>query len=181
MKTRMSLVAALAVMAGPAFAQEPPAAPSTQEKAPSMQSDQMAPSTAPAPEAPAAAQPAPAPTPAAVPDKQAAAPSGPSEIVVGELRATEDDNKMVSPLNATVNKTEEMDVYDANGKKIAEVDSVLEDKNGEIKGLAIEYGGFLGFGEKEAIVTFDQVKLKDGKLVTEVTEDQLPTLPVWNK
>ena len=34
---------------------------------------------------------------------------------------------MVAPLNASVDKVEEMDIYDANGKKIAEVDSVLED------------------------------------------------------
>ena len=42
---------------------------------------------------------------------------------------------------------------------------MLEDSNGEIKGVAIEYGGFLGFGEKGAIMTFDQLKLKDGNLV----------------
>jgi len=74
-----------------------------------------------------------------------------------------------------------MDIYDANGKKIAEVDSVLEDKNGEVKGFAIEYGGFLGFGEKGAVITFDQVQLKDGNLVTDLTEDQLTTLPAWNE
>jgi sporulation protein YlmC with PRC-barrel domain len=88
---------------------------------------------------------------------------------------------MVAPLNASVDKVEAMDIYDANGKKIAEVDSVLEDANGEIKGVAIEYGGFLGFGEKGAIVTLDQVKAQDGKLVTELTEEQLPTLPAWDQ
>ena len=43
--------------------------------------------------------------------------------------------------------------------------SILSSKtrNGEIKGVAIEYGGFLGFGEKGAILTLDQVKPKDGK------------------
>ena len=74
---------------------------------------------------------------------------------------------MVPPLNASVDKVEEMDIYDANGKKIAEVDSVLEDSAGEVKGVAIEYGGFLGFGEKGAIVTIDQVKTQDGKLITD--------------
>ena len=75
MTARISLVAVLAVMAGSAFAQEPPAAPSTTEKAPSMQSDQMAPSTTPAPQAPAATEPTPAPAPAPAPDKEAAAPA----------------------------------------------------------------------------------------------------------
>jgi hypothetical protein len=184
MTARISLVAALAVMAGSAFAQEPPAAPSTTEKAPSMQSDQMAPSTTPAPatEAPAAIpEPTPAPAPAPAPDKQAAAPAPSGDVVISELKKTEDDSKMVPAANATVDKAEQMDIYDANGKKIAEVDSVLEDKNGEVKGFAIEYGGFLGFGEKGAVITFDQVKLKDGNLVTDLTEDQLTTLPAWNE
>jgi hypothetical protein len=57
---------------------------------------------------------------------------------------------------------------------------VLEDSAGEVKGVAIEYGGFLGFGEKGAIVTIDQLKAQDGKLITTLTEEQLPTLPAWN-
>ena len=178
MDARISLVAVLAVIAGSAFAQEPPAAPSTTEKAPSMQSDQMAPSTTPAPQAPAATEPTPAPAPA---DKSAAAPAPSGDVAAGALKETEDDAKMVAPLNASVDKVEDMDIYDANGKKIAEVDSVLEDSNGDIKGVAIEYGGFLGFGEKGAILTFDQLKQKDGNLTTDLTEEQLPTLPAWNQ
>ena len=181
MTTRISLAALLAVMAGAAFAQEPPASPPATENAPSTQSDQMAPSTTPAPQPPAATEPTPAaPAPS---DKEAAAPApAPStDVASSALKESEDDAKMVAPLNASVDKVEEMDVYDANGKKIAEVDSVLEDANGEIKGVAIEYGGFLGFGEKGAILTLDQVKTQDGKLVTELTEEQLPTLPAWNQ
>jgi sporulation protein YlmC with PRC-barrel domain len=181
MTARISLVALLAVMAGSAFAQEPPAAPSTTEKAPSMQSDQMAPSTTPAPEAPAATEPTPA-APAPTADKEAAAPAAaPSgDVAASALKKSEDDAKMVPQLNASVDKVEEMDIFDANGKKIAEVDSVLEDSAGEVKGVAIEYGGFLGFGEKGAIVTFDKLKAQDGKLVTDLTEEQLTTLPAWN-
>ncbi len=44
---------------------------------------------------------------------------------------------------------------------------MLEDSAGEVKGVAIEYGGFLGFGEKGAIVTLDQLKAKDGNLITD--------------
>jgi hypothetical protein len=176
MKARTSIIAALSVIAFPALAQEA-TTPSTQN-APA--TDQMAPATppaAPSVPAPSATEPAPAPTPP-VADKQAAAPSG--EIIIGELRKSEDDSKTVAALNATVDKVNEMDVYDANGRKIAEVDSVLEDRNGEVKGVAIEYGGILGFGEKGAVLTLDQVKQKDGNLVTEMTEEQLPALPAWN-
>jgi len=182
MKARTSLAAVIALMAFPAFAQEPPA---TTTEPPAMQSDQPAPTTPPTPPAatpPAATEPAPAPTPPAA-DKEAATPppAAPSaDVAASGLKKSEDDKKIVSGLNVPVESVEEMDIYDANGKQIAEVDSVLEDSNGEIKGLAIEYGGFLGFGEKGAIVTLDQVKLKDGNLVTEVSEEQLTTLPAWN-
>jgi sporulation protein YlmC with PRC-barrel domain len=181
MTTRISLAALFAVMAGAAFAQAPPASPPATENAPSTQSDQMTPSTTPAPQPPAATEPTPAaPAPS---DKEAAAPSPATspDVASSALKESEDDNKMVAPLNASVDKVEAMDIYDANGKKIAEVDSVLEDSNGEIKGVAIEYGGFLGFGEKGAILTLDQVKTQDDKLVTELTEEQLPTLPAWNQ
>jgi hypothetical protein len=178
MKARISIIAALAIMAAPAFAQETPTPP-TQDTAPSTQTDQMAPAAPPAAEPPAATEPAPSPAPTM--DKEAAAPPASGDVVVGDLREAEDDSKMVAPLNATVDKVEEMDIFDANGKKIAEVDSVLEDKNGEIKGVAIEYGGFLGFGEKGAILTLDQVKQKDGNIAIDLTEDQLSTLPAWNE
>jgi len=181
MTTRISLAALLAVMASAALAQDPPASPPATENAPSMQSDQMTPSTTPAPQPPAATEPTPtAPAPS---DKEAAAPTpdASSGVASSALKESEDDTKMVAPLNASVDAVEDMDIYDANGKKIAEVDAVLEDASGEIKGVAVEYGGFLGFGEKGAILTLDQVKTQDGKIITEVTEEQLPTLPAWNQ
>jgi sporulation protein YlmC with PRC-barrel domain len=178
MKARTSLAAVIALMAFPVFAQDPPASPT---EPPAMQNEQPAPATPPAATPPAATEPAPAPTPPSA-DKQATTPSAtPSaDVASSDLKKAEDDKKMVSALNSSVDQVEGMDIYDASGKKIAEVDSVLEDSGGEVKGIAIEYGGFLGFGEKGAIVTLDQVKLKDGNLVTELTEDQLPTLPAWN-
>jgi sporulation protein YlmC with PRC-barrel domain len=179
MTARMSLVAVLALIASPVFAQNPPA--TTDGNAPATQSDQAAPAAPAAP--PAATEPAPAPAPPAAANKEAAAPpaAAPSSAVAAsDLKKSEDRKKIVGSLNAPVDAVEEMDILDANGKKIAEVDSVLEDKNGEIKGVAIEYGGFLGFGQKGAVVTLDQVKLKDGNLVTELTAEQLPQLPAWN-
>jgi sporulation protein YlmC with PRC-barrel domain len=182
MKVRYSLIAAFAVMSAPVFAQDAPA-PSTQETSPPAQTEPMAPATPPAAEAPKATDPAPSTTPApAAPDKEAAAPAlSTSTMAAGDLKESQDDAKMVPALNASVDKVEEMDIYDANGKKIAEVDSVLEDSAGEVKGVAIEYGGFLGFGESGAILTFDQVKAQDGKLITTLSADELKTLPAWDK
>jgi hypothetical protein len=183
MKVRYSLIAAFAVMSAPVFAQDAPA-PSTQESSPPAQTEPMAPATPPAATTPSATDPAPTPSPApAAPDKEAAAPapSPSTTMAAGDLKESEDDAKMVPSLNATVDKVEEMDIFDANNKKIAEVDAVLEDSAGEVKGVAIEYGGFLGFGESGAILTFDQVKAQDGKLITTLSEDELKALPAWDK
>jgi sporulation protein YlmC with PRC-barrel domain len=106
---------------------------------------------------------------------------GPMEVDITELTAVDEDSKLVKPWNLPVDTVEEMDVFDANGKKIGEVDAVLEDKDGEVKGVAVGYGGFLGFGEKGAVVTLDQLKLKDGTLVTDINEDQLDQQPEWTK
>ena len=186
MKTKLILAASALLLAGPVLAQEPleksGASPSTTAQSPPA-------SNAPEPIDKSGAGPStdmqaapPASTAPEPLDKSAAAstvaPVG--VLIIGELRKTDDDNKMVGPLGATVDRVEDMDVYDTSGKKIAEVDSILEDKNGEIKGVAIEYGGFLGIGEKAAVMTLDQVKEKDGNLVTEMTEEQLPDLPAWH-
>jgi sporulation protein YlmC with PRC-barrel domain len=105
----------------------------------------------------------------------------PAAVVITDLTVSKDGKKMVAPLGAPVEQIAEMDVYDAKGKKIGQVDSVLEDKNGEAKAIAVGHGGFLGFGEKHVVLTLDQVKLKDGTLVTEISEDQLAEQPAWTK
>ena len=43
------------------------------------------------------------------------------------------------------------------------------------------YGGFLGFGEKGAVVGIDQLKLSDGTIITDLSEEQLSQRPEWKK
>lgn len=179
MKARLCLVASVLLLSGHAMAE-----------------DQMAPpkSDPGLPPPPAAAEPAPAPSPmkgaampAAEPKEEAATPApqqqadAPAEVVITELTAVDDGKKLVKPWALPAERIAEMDVYDANGKKIGEVDAVLQDKKGEIKGVAVVHGGFLGFGSKDSIITLDRLKLKDGDIVTELTEDQLDAQPDWNK
>lgn len=163
MKVAMSVIAAIAAITCPVLAQE---APSTRN-APSAQDRQMEPSTTPETQAPSMG------------GKQAGTRAGGMEI--GQLHEAKDGGKMVPPLNNTIDRVEEMDIYDASGQKIAEVDAVLEDTNGDVKAIAAEYGGFLGFGEKRAVLTIDQVKEKNGNLVVEMTRDQLQGLPDWRR
>jgi len=198
MKARLCLVASVFFMAAPALAQEPldkvGAEPSTtNEQAapaptpdpmdktgsePSTPGNQAAPAATPEPLDKVGTEPS-APDNQPAPAPQAAAPGAPAEV--GDLSQATEGSKLVKPWNVPVDAIEQMDVYDANGKKIGEVDAVLQDKNGDIKGVAVGYGGFLGFGAKGAVVTLDQLQLKDGTLITEVDEDQLSKLPEWLK
>jgi len=192
MKARLCLVTSLLLLAAPAFAQEPLDQTGTEP------STQMAPSpsdmgTAKEPldkagtEPSTQAQPSEsAMPPANEPLERAGTESGqmgdqPATVVITDLTEAQDGSKLVKPWNVPVDSVAEMDVYDANGKKIGQVDAVLQDKNGDVKGVAVGYGGFLGFGEKGAIVTLDQMKLKDGTLVTDINEDQLSQQPEWKK
>jgi sporulation protein YlmC with PRC-barrel domain len=191
MKTKLMIAVSTLMLAGPAFAQEPleksGTAPTTTQNAPAPSPATPEPldnaGTAPAGQA---AQTTPAPSATEPLDKagtagqQTATSPDVGLIVVSELRESEDDNKMVGPLSATVDQVEDMDIFDANGKKIGEVDAVLEDKAGNIKGVAVEYGGFLGIGSKGAVITFDRMKTKDGNIVVDLTEDDLTGLPAWN-
>ena len=72
-----------------------------------------------------------------------------------------------------------MDVANASGEKIGEVSEVLIDRSGQVVALAVEAGGFLGIGDRDVVVQFDQVKLQGDRLVTSLTKDQLKDMPEW--
>ena len=171
MKARVCLVASALLFAGQAWAEDsmtPKSDPGLPAPAPA------ATEPAPAPPQTEAATPAPAPAP----QQQAEVPAG---VVITELTAVDDQKKLVTPWALPADRVAEMDVYDKNGKKIGDVDAVLQDKRGEIKGVAVVHGGFLGFGSKDSIITLDRLQLKDGDIVTELTEDQLSQQPEWTK
>jgi sporulation protein YlmC with PRC-barrel domain len=51
-----------------------------------------------------------------------------------------------------------IDVYGADNQKIGDVDEVLVDRQGKIHGLVVGVGGFLGIGQKDVAIPFDQVQ-----------------------
>jgi sporulation protein YlmC with PRC-barrel domain len=82
------------------------------------------------------------------------------------------------PQNAmTVTDWYKQAVYDPNNNKIGEIMDVLVDKSGKISTLIVGVGGFLGAGEKDVAVGFDQIHTatKNDKmyLVMNTTKDNL--------
>jgi sporulation protein YlmC with PRC-barrel domain len=51
-----------------------------------------------------------------------------------------------------------VDVYGADNQKIGDIDEVLVDRQGKIHGLVVGVGGFLGIGQKDVAIPFDQVQ-----------------------
>ena len=86
------------------------------------------------------------------------------------------------PGNAlTVTDWYKQDVYDPNNNKIGQISDVLVDKSGKISTLIIGVGGFLGAGEKDVAVPFEEVQAttKDNRvhLVMNTTKDALKSAP----
>jgi sporulation protein YlmC with PRC-barrel domain len=51
-----------------------------------------------------------------------------------------------------------IDVYGADNQKIGDIDEVLVDRQGKIHGLVVGVGGFLGIGQKDVAIPFDEVQ-----------------------
>ena len=54
-----------------------------------------------------------------------------------------------------------VDVYGPNKEKVGDINEVLIDRNGKAEAVVIGVGGFLGIGEKDVAVPFDQVRWSD--------------------
>ena len=54
-----------------------------------------------------------------------------------------------------------MNVYNSQNEKIGDIKEILVDKSGKVDLVAIAVGGFLGVGERDVAVKFDQLKWVD--------------------
>ncbi|WP_415922118.1 PRC-barrel domain-containing protein [Tateyamaria sp. SN6-1] len=90
--------------------------------------------------------------------------------------------------DATEMTTEELTgirVYDANDEWIGEIDNVIVSTEGSIEGAVLGVGGFLAIGEKDVLVDFDSLTIKqeadgeDMRVYASMTEEQLEALPAY--
>jgi sporulation protein YlmC with PRC-barrel domain len=81
----------------------------------------------------------------------------------------------------TVTNWYKQNVYDSSNNKIAEVEDVLVNKNGQITAVILSVGGFLGMDTKDVAAPFQAIHatMKDNKwwLVMNTTKDALKTAP----
>jgi sporulation protein YlmC with PRC-barrel domain len=104
-----------------------------------------------------------------------------SALAIAAATAAHAAKTMAPPESRTVTNYYKQPVYDPKESKIGDIDDVLIDKSGKITGLVLGVGGFLGAGEKDAIVPFSAVKTakKNDKwwLTIDETKDTLKDAP----
>lgn len=69
-------------------------------------------------------------------------------------------------------------VKNAQGDTIGEIKSIHVNKNGEVAGVIVGVGGFLGVGEREVRVAWKDLNITDNgqKVTVDMTKDQLKTM-----
>ena len=55
-------------------------------------------------------------------------------------------------------KLEGLDIHNQNNEKIGDVSEMLVDQSGKIQAVVVGVGGFLGIGERDVAIPFEQVK-----------------------
>jgi sporulation protein YlmC with PRC-barrel domain len=81
----------------------------------------------------------------------------------------------------SVRELEDMNVYNARGNQLGEVEDVLIGPNNQTH-LVVGFGGFLGLGERRVVLPLDRFQLQNDRLIVAgMTEDQLRTLPAFTR
>lgn len=76
-------------------------------------------------------------------------------------------------------------VYNDANENIGDINEIVLGKDGKIAAVIIGVGGFLGLGERDVAVPFDQVKMSvdaenNSKLMTALSRDSLTNAPAWS-
>jgi len=70
----------------------------------------------------------------------------------------------------------------AGDEKVGEIENLVMDGSGRVRGAVVEWGGFLGLGQRSAVVPMDQIRFgADGRGHLGLTRDQLEALPRFER
>lgn len=73
------------------------------------------------------------------------------------------------------------DIRTAQDKTVGEIKSVLLGADGRVRAVVVGVGGFLGLGDREVAIDWNNLRVRNNGevIVTELTEDQLRSLPEY--
>lgn len=112
---------------------------------------------------------------AATEDMNAGAADAPAKPVEGQITLQEDGTMLADDLLGAP-------VYNQSDEKVGSINDLIIAMSGEVEGVVIGVGGFLGLGEKDVAVqmsTLDVVETEPGspRLVTSATKTDLESAP----
>lgn len=74
-------------------------------------------------------------------------------------------------------------VVNANNESIGDINDVMLDRNGKVAAVIVGVGGFLGMGEKDVALNFDQLKFtnsgNDLVVTSDATKESLQAAPSY--
>ena len=91
----------------------------------------------------------------------------------------EDELAVVQSLAMTVGELDGVAVHDSNGERIGELDDVLQEEGGDAMAVSLDVGGFLGIGEKDVLISVDDLTASADGIVIDMTRAELEALPVY--
>jgi sporulation protein YlmC with PRC-barrel domain len=74
-------------------------------------------------------------------------------------------------------KLEGLDVYNQNDEKIGDISELIVDGSGKIQAVVVGVGGFLGIGERNVALPFDQIKFVNEPRATATATIANPNAP----
>ena len=66
-------------------------------------------------------------------------------------------------------KLDGLNVYNQNNEKIGDISELIVDSSGTIQAVVVGVGGFLGLGERDVAIPFDQIKFVNEPLAVAIT------------
>lgn len=84
--------------------------------------------------------------------------TGSSSTMGASSSASGSSMTQMQPGQWRASKIEGLDVYNNNNEKIGDISEMLVDSSGKIQAVVIGVGGFLGIGERDVAIPFEQVK-----------------------
>jgi len=99
---------------------------------------------------------------------------------VATLQEAENDDLVVQPFGLTVDDIDDMDVMNADGEEIGEIEEVLLDASGQPVAVSVEVDDFLGIDDREVVFGLDQLQLTGDDFVTSVDRATVEALPEWD-
>lgn len=100
-----------------------------------------------------------------------------------ELVQVEDDDRQVEQFNISVDDLEGMSIVGPDDETIGDVSEVLMTREGEITAVSVGVGGFLGIGERNAVIELDSLNYNadDEELQLDMTREEIEQLPEWGE